>query len=223
MRNHRVMSESVRKSLAKLRAEYLRAALDERSAPSDPMEFFATWFAAAIKAKLPEPNAAILATATVDGTPSARAVLTKDFGGCGFLFFSNYESRKGRDLASNPRAALTFLWCDLERQVRIEGTAKRCSREESVSYFQSRPLGSQLAAIASPQSEAIPSRAWLEARLQEVQAQAGRAPLSPPQHWGGYWLTPHRLEFWQGRENRLHDRIEYRREGESWLVSRLAP
>jgi len=189
----------------------------------EPHEQFGRWFQDALRSDLPEANAVILSTATLDGIPSARAVLLKDVSRRGFLFFTNYASRKGRELAANPRAALTFLWSELERQVRVEGTVERSSSEESDQYFQARPVGSQIAAAISPQSDVVPSRAWLEQRIAERTAASPDGPIPRPSHWGGYWLVPSRLEFWQGRENRLHDRIEYRLVNGVWQTARLAP
>lgn len=210
-------------SLADLRREYARAKLDESTVSRDPLAEFARWFAEAQRAELPEPNAMTLATATPHGVPSARLVLLKGFDERGFAFFTDYRSQKGRELEANPRAALVFYWGELERQVRITGVASRASIEESESYFRSRPVGSRLGAWVSHQSQVIPSRSYLEEGLRAVSAKysAGDVPLPP--YWGGYRVLPDAMEFWQGRENRLHDRIRYVRAGQGWKIERLSP
>lgn len=207
-----------------LRQEYRRDRLDEATAPRDPLSLFSLWFAAAVKAGVHEPNAMTLATATPDGRPSARMVLLKDFGPAGFSFFTNYESRKGRELADNPQAALVFWWPAAERQVRIEGAVERLPAAESDAYYQARPLGSRLGAWVSRQSEVIASRAVLERRLAEVQEEhAARAPARPP-FWGGYRVKPAAIEFWQGGLNRLHDRLRYSLADDgNWRMERLSP
>ncbi len=217
------MNDDVPSAVQALRAEYRRSTLDESCVVKDPLEQFSLWFKEALRSDLPEANAVILSTATLDGSPSGRAVLLKDVSKRGFLFFTNYASRKGQDLAANPRAALTFLWSELERQVRVEGRVERCPAEESDRYFHQRPVGSQVAAAISPQSDVVPSREWLELRVQEMVTTLGDRPVPRPPHWGGYWLAPTRIEFWQGRENRLHDRLQYRLVDRAWLISRLAP
>ena len=209
-------------SLADQRKEYAREELDEKSVDADPIRQFQAWLDEAIAAKLPEPTAMTLATVNGRGRPSARIVLLKGVDERGFVFFTNYQSRKGKELAANPLAALTFLWKELERQVRIEGQTERVSPEESQAYYATRPLGSRIGAWASPQSEAIENRAWLEQRWAELTESHGESPPRPP-HWGGYRVLPEYLEFWQGRRSRLHDRIAYSREGSAWKVSRLAP
>ena len=212
------------RSVADLRREYARARLDERDVSHDPLVEFARWFAEAQEAQLPEPNAMTLATATAGGAPSARIVLLKAFGQGGFVFFTDYRSRKGTELEENPRAALVFYWGELERQVRITGAVTRTSPEESQEYFRSRPLGSRFGAWASHQSRVIAGRAALEADLREIEARfaAGEVPLPP--HWGGFRVAPEAIEFWQGRENRLHDRIRYARQRDgSWRIERLSP
>jgi pyridoxamine 5'-phosphate oxidase len=209
--------------IAALRRDYVRRGLNEADLAPDPFGQFARWFQDALDcAAIAEPNAMVLSTVSPEGRPHARLMLLKGFDAKGFVFFSNYQSEKGRDLAANPRAALTFGWIDLERQVRIEGTVAKTSRADAEAYFQTRPRGSRLGTWASNQSEVIPNRALLEARLAEADA---RFPddVPPPETWGGYLLTPERFEFWQGRTNRLHDRLCYRKEGTAWIIERLAP
>lgn len=211
-------------SIQQIRREYARARLDEADVSHDPLVEFARWFAEAQEAELRDPTAMTLATATTDGAPSARIVLLKAFDERGFVFFTDYRSRKGAELEANPRAALVFYWGDLDRQVRITGSVSPTSHEESDRYFRSRPLGSRLGAWASHQSRVIPGRAALEADLRAVEARFGDGDVPLPEHWGGYRVEPETIEFWQGRESRLHDRIRYVREGgESWKVERLSP
>jgi pyridoxamine 5'-phosphate oxidase len=208
--------------LAQLRNDYALKTLDEREADRDPMKQFGVWMAEAILARVPEPTAMSLATADTRGRPSARIVLLKGVDPRGFVFFTNYDSRKGRELAQNPQAALTFLWKELERQVRIEGTVEKVTPDESRAYYATRPLGSRIGAWASPQSDAIESRAWLEKRWDELGKQYGETPPLPP-NWGGYRVMPDYLEFWQGRRSRLHDRVAYTRAERAWKIARLAP
>ena len=210
-------------SLSDLRKEYIRAGLDESDADPDPIEQFRKWFDEALAADLHEPNAMTLASATPDGKPSARIVLLKGFDARGFVFYTNYEGRKGRELAENPRAALVFYWGELERQVRVEGRVWRVLEEESDAYYASRPRGSRLGAWASAQSRSVERRELVEERLRELEREyAGREVPRPP-FWGGYRVEPEEIEFWQGRENCLHDRLVYRRSGDGWRIERLQP
>ncbi len=200
---------------ADLRESYGLWGLSEDEAPLEPWALFETWFKAAVAAGLREPNAMTLATST----PNARIVLMKGYGPAGITFFTNYESTKGRELAGNPQVALLFFWNDLERQVRLRGSATRVSREETASYFRSRPRGSQIGAAISSQSKVIRDRAELEAQLNRF----GNFEIPVPENWGGYLVGISEFEFWQGRPNRLHDRLRYRQEGDHWLRERLAP
>jgi pyridoxamine 5'-phosphate oxidase len=206
-----------------MRREYTREALAEADVDADPVVQFGRWFEQAEQAGLLEPTAMTLATATPDGRPSARMVLLRGFDERGFCFYTNHESRKGVELAANPRAALVFWWGELERQVRIEGPVAPTSRAESEAYFHSRPPGSQLSAAASPQSRVIQDRAVLERRVAELAADSADGQVPLPDFWGGYRLTHEVVEFWQGRPNRLHDRLRYRRADDAWVIERLAP
>jgi pyridoxamine 5'-phosphate oxidase len=210
-------------SIADLRREYAAARLDEAEVERDPFRQFAHWFEEARRAELEEPNAMTLATASADGAPSARIVLLKAADERGFAFFTDYRSRKGRELEANPRAALVFYWGELERQVRVTGTVSRVSRDENEKYFLSRPRGSRLGAWTSHQSTVVDARADLEERLEAMTARFDGGDVPLPPHWGGFWVRPDTIEFWQGRENRLHDRIRYLREGGAWKVERLSP
>jgi pyridoxamine 5'-phosphate oxidase len=209
-------------SPADLRRDYDREVLLEADAAADPITQFAAWFEAALAGEVYEPNAMALATVGPEGQPTARMVLLKEFDAAGFVFYTNLESRKAGELAGNPRASLLFWWDRLHRQVRIEGTVARVSEAEADTYFASRPHGSRIGAIASPQSRVIEGREALEARVTELTA---RYPedVPRPRHWGGYRLRPEQLEFWQGRPSRLHDRLRYTRDGETWRIERLAP
>lgn len=213
-------------NVADLRREYTQHGLLEADAAADPVAQFRRWLEEAVDAELPEPNAMTLATVSAEGRPDARIVLLKGVDRRGFVFYTNYESRKGQELARHPWATLVFLWTELERQVRITGCVERVPEDESTEYFHSRPRGSQLGAWASPQSSVIESRGVLEANLAEVEARYDGREVPRPPHWGGYVVQPVEVEFWQGRPNRLHDRLRYQRaapaEG-SWHLERLAP
>jgi pyridoxamine 5'-phosphate oxidase len=211
-------------NISDLRKEYTRAGLLEAAAHPDPIEQFRRWFEEALAANLYEPNAMTLATATREGRPSARVVLVKGFDERGFVFYTNYEGRKARELEENPYCALVFYWGELERQVRVEGRAGRVIKEESDAYYESRPRGSQLGAWVSKQSHPVEDRETLEERLRELEAEYKGRDVPRPPFWGGYRVEPEEIEFWQGRENRLHDRLLYRRQdGGSWRVERLQP
>ena len=215
------MSDKSRE-IANLRKSYERDELDETASAADPLRQFEHWFQQALSAELPEPNAMTVATVAADGRPSTRVVLIKGYDARGIVWYTNYDSRKGRELAGNPFAALQFHWVELERVVRIEGRVEKVGAEESDAYFQSRPLDSRIGAWASPQSQVIESRAVLVANAARYGAQFLLQPPRPP-HWGGFRLVPDRWEFWQGRKSRLHDRLRYRLEGEAWVRERLAP
>jgi len=215
----------MKNSLNQLRKEYAARALDEGSVSLDPIEQFGHWIQEAIESSLVEPNAMTLATASADGRPSARMVLLKECNEKGFTFFTNYESRKGRELAQNPWAALVFYWPELERQVRVEGRTERVSALESDLYFQRRPREARLGAWASRQGEVVASRGVIEKQMQEVSQRYMNLDSVPrPDSWGGYRLTPDLLEFWQGRPHRLHDRLRYQRDDQRvWVIERLSP
>jgi pyridoxamine 5'-phosphate oxidase len=208
----------------KLRREYTDAGLDEQDLDANPFKQFEKWFQEAIDAKLDLPDAMTLATATKDGIPSARIVLLRGLDERGFVFYTDYESQKGKELAENPNAALVFYWRELDRQVRITGQVSKVSRENSNNYFQSRPVGSRLAALASRQSEVIPDRKILEERFEQLAAQYQDTAIPLPSDWGGYRLSPNMIEFWSGRPSRLHDRLRYTRQSnDDWRIERISP
>ncbi len=210
-------------SIAEIRRDYRLATLAESDVAADPMAQFDLWFNEAVRAEVNEPNAMCLATATPDAYPSARIVLLKAADDRGFVFYTDYRSRKGLELSDNPHASLCFFWPELERQVRVAGAVQRVSRAESDEYFQSRPLPSRIGAWTSRQSSELPSRDALEQELTANMARFGDGPVALPEHWGGYRVVPAELEFWQGRPSRLHDRIQFRREAGVWNRRRLSP
>lgn len=214
--------------LQNLRQDYRAASLDISDVETEPFKQFAKWFSEALEVSTDEPNAMTLATVSAEGKPSARVVLLKGFDNQGFVFYTNYSSKKGQDLLQNPNAALCFWWYALERQVRIEGIIEKVTKEESEAYFQSRPRGSQIGAMASPQSQVVIDRIALEQKYAELAQQYGDTeggqPIPKPEFWGGYRLRPQMIEFWQGRRSRLHDRIRYvLTENKAWRIERVAP
>lgn len=210
--------------IADIRKSYSQKKLSESKANPDPLKQFAKWWKQVIKSKTEEPNAMTLATASSDGVPSARIVLLKDFGENGFTFFTNYNSFKGQQLLENPKACLVFFWKELERQIRITGLVEKISDEANDKYFFSRPADSQLGAIVSPQSQVIENREWLDEKFNALKKQTGKQEIQRPANWGGYIVKPVIMEFWQGRQGRLHDRLQYtlQQNGE-WKMERLAP
>jgi pyridoxamine 5'-phosphate oxidase len=212
------------KEVAALRKDYRLASLDENEVDKDPLRQFEQWWHDAINSELEEPNAMTLATSTPEGRPSARIVLLKSFDAEGFTFFTNYDSRKGQEMAANPQVSLLFFWRELERQVRIDGTVSKTPASISDEYYNSRPMGSRIGAIASPQSKIIPHRSFLEEQVNLLAAKYVLEAPRRPDNWGGYTVKPLLMEFWQGRSNRLHDRVQYTlTEGGTWAISRLAP
>ncbi len=223
-KNINSMSEIDKKTLENLRIDYSSSPLSEKEIEANPIDFFAKWFDEAMAAEVLEPNAMTLATATKDGYPSARVVLLKGADKNGFSFYSNYLSRKGKELAKNPQGCLVFFWPELARQIRIEGKILKLSKEESEAYFASRPFASQIGAISSPQSQVIPNREVLDVAFTAFEQKFQGKKIPKPAHWGGYILAPIAIEFWQGRESRMHDRIKYAlMEKGKWKIERLAP
>lgn len=215
--------ELTKENIQNLRQDYRAAELSEADIDKNPIAQFAKWFKDALDAKLYEPNVMTLATADLSGKPSSRILLLKGFDEDGFVFFTNYNSKKGKDLQENPQAAMQFFWPELERQVRIEGIVTKATAEASTAYFHSRPKGSQIGASASPQSTVIPDREILEERVKELTATYQETEVPRPEHWGGYVMKPAHIEFWQGRPSRLHDRITYTSVNGVWTINRLAP
>lgn len=213
----------IKKSLADLRENYKLKSLGIDDVDLNPFKQFETWFNEVLDSEIPEPNAMVLATANKDCRPSARVLLLKGFDESGFVFYTNYESRKGKELYENKFASLLFFWVELERQIRIEGTVEKVTKEESEKYFKTRPYKSRLGAWASNQSEVIPGRITIIKKFLDYLVKFHSKDIPLPSYWGGYRLTPENFEFWQGRANRLHDRIRYRKEKENWIIERLSP
>jgi pyridoxamine 5'-phosphate oxidase len=210
-------------NIAAIRKDYMLRSLSENDVNKNPMKQFAAWWDDAIDSNIEEVNAMTLATVNEQGYPSSRIVLLKDFNENGFVFFTNYESRKAKSLSIHPKASIVFFWKELERQIRVEGVVEKISEEESTTYFTSRPVESKIGAWASPQSEVIESRDFLESRFKNFEEKYSEIEIPKPPHWGGYIVKPSRIEFWQGRPGRLHDRIEYNKNNEGWTIERLAP
>ena len=210
-------------SIANIRKDYRLQSLNENEVDANPINQFSIWWNEAISSSIDEVNAMTLATASIEGKPDARIVLLKGYDEKGFVFFTNYESRKALEMAANPFATLVFFWKELERQVRIEGAVEKISAADSDAYFQLRPEGSRIGAWASPQSRVIDNREILEENVKQLGIKYGEGFIPRPEHWGGYLVAPTQIEFWQGRSSRLHDRILYRRENGAWVIKRLAP
>lgn len=209
--------------LQEMRTEYIQATLDESTVPTDPFLLFETWFAQAVETQVKDPNSMVLATSSKDNIPNIRTVLLKIFDEKGFVFFTNYNSTKAKEIAQNPHVALEFLWLDLERQVRVIGTCEKITTSESMAYFMKRSRGSQIGAWVSEQSSVISSRKILQMQIEKMKQKFANGSVPLPDFWGGYRVIPSKIEFWQGRENRLHDRILYIRENSGWKIQRLAP
>jgi pyridoxamine 5'-phosphate oxidase len=212
-----------KEQLQKLREDYSKHSLDESDVSSDPIEQFESWMKEAMKAEVPEPNAMTLSTVDAYNKPHSRVVLLKGIENGEFVFYTNQQSDKGNELEQNPNVALCFLWLELERQVRIEGTAEKLSQEESEEYFKQRPYKSQIGALASNQSSVVPNRKFLEKRFEELEEKYSEGNVPKPESWGGYRIKPEVIEFWQGRRSRLHDRIKFERVGNKWDIKRLSP
>lgn len=216
-------SSDLKEMVRNLRSDFTKNALEKASALPDPFEQFGLWIGEAVEKKLSDPNAMILSTATPEGRPSSRVVLLRGFEDSAFTFFTNYDSRKGEEIAANPQAALLFFWAEIEKQVRIEGRIEKAAPEVSDAYFASRPRESRIGAWASPQSRAIENRAELEQKYADLSERFAEREIECPPNWGGYILKPERFEFWQGRASRLHDRLLYTKNGAEWAIERLAP
>lgn len=212
-----------KEQLQKLREDYSKNSLDESDVSSDPIEQFETWMKEALKAKVPEPNAMTLSTVGAGYKPHSRVVLLKGIENDAFVFYTNHQSDKGAEIAQNPNVALCFLWLELERQVRIEGTAEKLTQEESEDYFKKRPYKSQIGALASNQSSVVPNRAFLEEKFKELEEKYPKGNVPKPESWGGYRVKPKVIEFWQGRKSRLHDRIKFEKVRDKWDIKRLSP
>lgn len=217
------MSKQIKQTIAELRSEYKSRTLDISDVSQNPFEMFDKWFTEAIKSGINEANAMALATSSLVGIPSVRTVLLKDFNREGFVFFTNYESKKGKDIFQNPKVSVLFFWKELERQVRISGSVKKTSRQESEEYFNLRPMDARIGAWASAQSKSISSRSQLEEKFRKMKEKFNSGPIPLPDFWGGYRIIPIEFEFWQGRINRLHDRIYYKKKRGYWQISRLNP
>ena len=217
------MAENPNELVASLRRNYQAATLDIADVTSDPLKQFDKWFSNALESRLIEPNAMIISTVSAEGVPSSRTVLLKGIDSEGFTFFTNYESQKGREIEANPNVSLLFLWLELERQVRINGKALRIPESESYAYFKTRPADSRIGAWASKQSMPVPGRVYLEMKFEEYKKKFGDSDIPLPPFWGGFKVLPEKVEFWQGRTNRLHDRILYTKNGNGWKIERLSP